>query len=126
MTRAATRILVLILIATFFSTSALVPAARSVAIDTTTYLSITENPSKTELEALFTREDVQEQLVAMGVDPNDAAKRIASLTPDELAMLQDRIDNLPAGANVLAVLGVILIVLIVLELVGVTNVFTEV
>lgn len=126
MTRAATRILVLILIATFFSTSALVPAARSAAIDTTTYLSITENPSKTELEALFTREDVQEQLVAMGVDPNDAAKRIASLTPDELAMLQDRIDNLPAGANVLAVLGVILIVLIVLELVGVTNVFTEV
>lgn len=126
MMRAATRILVLILITTFFSTSALVPAARAGAIDTSTYLSLSENPTKAELEALMSREDVREQLVALGVDPNDAADRIASLTPGELVMLQERIDNMPAGGNLLAVLGIVLIVFIVLELVGITDVFTEV
>ena len=126
MTRAATRILVLIIITTFFSTSAFIPAARSAAIDTTTYLTLSENPTKAELEALMNREDVQKQLIALGVDPDDATNRIASLTPGELTMLQERIDSLPAGANLLAILGIVLVVLIVLELVGITDVFTEV
>ena len=126
MMRAATRILVLVLITTFFSTSALIPVAKSATIDTTTYLTLSDNPTQSELENLFAREDVQDQLVRMGVDPNDAANRLASLTPDELSMLQDRLDKLPAGANFLAILGIVLIVLIVLELVGITDVFTEV
>ncbi len=124
--RAVSRIVVLVLITTFFSTSALVPAARSAAIDTTTYLNLSKNSTQSELEALFARADVRDQLVAMGVDPNDATDRIASLTPDELAMLQDRLDNLPAGSHFLAILGVVLIVFIVLELVGITDVFSEV
>jgi hypothetical protein len=126
MMRAATRIVVLVLVTAFFSTSVLVPAAKSAAIDTTTYLTLSENSTQSQLEALFTREDVREQLVSLGVDPNDAANRIASLTPDELAKLQERMDNLPAGANFLAILGIVLVVLIVLELVGITDVFTEV
>lgn len=126
MTRAATRILILIVMTTFLSTSAFIPAAKSASISTTTYLSLSENPTKTELQALVTREDVRKQLVALGVDPNDAANRIASLTPGEMSMLQDRIDSLPAGANLLAVLGIVLVVFIVLEIVGVTDVFTEI
>ena len=126
MMRAFTRFLILVLVTTFFSTSVLVPAARSAAIDTTTYLTLSENPTTTQLEALFTRDDVRKQLVSLGVDPSDAANRLDSLSPDELAMLQDRIENLPAGANLLAVLGIVLVVLIVLELVGVTDVFTSV
>jgi hypothetical protein len=126
MMRAATRFLVLVLITTFLSTSVLVPAARSATIDTTTYLTLSENPTRSQLEALFTREDVHKHLVSLGVDPNDAAKRLDSLTSEELALLQERMDNLPAGANLLAILGIVLIVLIVLELVGITDVFTEV
>lgn len=126
MPRAATRIFILVLIATFFSTSAIVPAARSAAIDTTTYLNVAKQTTKAELEALVNREDVRQELVALGVDPDDAANRIAALTPEELSMLQGQIDSLPAGANVLAVLGVVLIVLIVLEVLGVTNIFTKV
>jgi hypothetical protein len=126
MMRAATRFLILILVTTFFSTSVLVPAARSATIDTTTYLTHSENPTKAQLEALFTREDVRKQLVSLGVDPRDAANRLDSLTSEELALLQERMDNLPAGANLLAILGIVLVVFIVLELVGITDVFTEV
>lgn len=125
MLRTATRVLVLLLITTFFSTSAIVPAARSAAIDTTTYLNIAKETSKADLEALVNREDVRKELVALGVDPDDAAARIAALTPAELTMLQGKIDSMPAGADVLAVLGIVLVVFIVLELLGVTNVFTS-
>ena len=119
------QIMVLLLVTTFLSTSAVVPAAKSATIDTSTYLKTTINPTKTELESLINREDIRNQLTALGVDPDDAAARIASLTPAELTQLQENIDELPAGANVLAILGGLLLVLIILELLGVTNVFTK-
>ncbi len=122
---ATRKLMVLFLITTFFATSAIVPAARSAAIDTSTYVSASPNLTVAELQSLISREDVRSQLIALGVDPEDAAKRIASLTPAELALLQENIDNYPAGANVLAILGGLLLVLIILELLGVTNVFTK-
>jgi hypothetical protein len=70
------------------------------------------------------RDDVQSQLQALGVDPQNAMDRVAGLTNAELAQLQSSLNELPAGGDVLAVLGVVLVVLLVLELLGVTNVFT--
>lgn len=74
-------------------------------------------------EAL-TRDDVQAQLEALGVDPAQALERVQSLTTAELAQLDAKLQDLPAGGSVIGVLGVLLVVLIVLELLGVTNVFT--
>lgn len=74
-------------------------------------------------EAL-TRDDVQAQLEALGVDPAQALERVQSLTTAELAQLDAKLQELPAGGSVIGVLGVLLVVLIVLELLGVTNVFT--
>ena len=119
------QIMVLLLITAFLTTSTVVPAAKSATIDTSTYLNTTVNPTKAELESLINREDIRNQLTALGVNPDDAAARIASLTPAELSQLQANMDELPAGANVLAILGGLLLVLIILELLGVTNVFTK-
>lgn len=74
-------------------------------------------------EAL-TRDDVQAQLEALGVDPAQALERVQSLTAAELAQLDAKLQELPAGGSVIGVLGALLVVLIVLELLGVTNVFT--
>jgi hypothetical protein len=71
------------------------------------------------------REDVRGQLEALGVDPADAMARVAALTDGELAQLEARLHELPAGGSVLGVLGALLVVLLVLELLGVTNVFTS-
>ncbi len=116
---------VLLLLLTFTTTTALIPAANAAVIDTSAYLQKTEGVNKTALSDMLAREDVREQLIAYGVDPDDAAQRIAAMTEDELRMIQGNIDNLPAGSDVLAVLGIVLIVLIVLELIGVTNVFNK-
>lgn len=76
------------------------------------------------LQALA-RDDVQQQLIARGVDPADARQRVAALSDSELADLQQDMDAQPAGGSALAVVGVVAIVLLVLDLAGVLNIFNR-
>jgi len=125
MTRLLTKSCVLLLIGIFAITTAVIPAVEAKMIDTTAYMDQQNDSARGELASFMAREDVREKLVALGVNPDDAANRIAALNDQEVSQLQNRIDDLPAGSGVLAVLGVVLVVLIVLELVGVTNVFNR-
>lgn len=77
------------------------------------------------VQAVLDRDAVQAQLVALGVDPVMAVERVAALTDQELRQLDGRLANLPAGAGVVEIVGVVFIVLLILELVGVTNIFTS-
>jgi len=70
------------------------------------------------------REGVRKQLVAMGVDPDTAAERVATLTPAELQELHGKIEELPAGAGLVEAVGIVFVVLVILELLGVTHTFT--
>ena len=79
------------------------------------------------IAALMTREDVQRQLKAQGVDPDEALARVAALSDAEVRRIADRIDAMPAGQDALGTLiGVALIVFIILlvtDLMGVTDIF---
>ena len=89
----------------------------------------TEARATTEQQVLtaLAREDVRQAMQHYGVSPADADARVASLSDAELLQLQDQIDRLPAGGDgLLAVLGIVFVVLLILELVGVTNIFTRV
>lgn len=77
------------------------------------------------IEAFLAREEVRNQLIGLGVDPLQAEDRVQALTDSELAMLGERLDNLPAGAGAIEIIGVVFLVLLILELVGVTNIFTK-
>ena len=73
--------------------------------------------------ALATAE-AREQLWALGVDQAQVEARLARLTDSELSTLAERIDQAPAaGADILAVIGVVFVVLLILEAVGVIDVF---
>jgi len=80
------------------------------------------------IAAFVSREDVQRQLKAQGVDPDEALARIAALSDDEVSRIADRIDSLPAGQGVLeTLLGiavVVVIILLITDLLGVTDFFT--
>ena len=65
------------------------------------------------------------QLQALGVEPAQVEARLARLTDSELSTLADRIDQAPAGAGVLEVVGVVFVVLLILEAVGVIDVFKK-
>lgn len=71
------------------------------------------------------RSDVRQAMVRMGVDPAQADARIAALSDADLMQVQGQLDRLPAGGNALAVVGVVFIVLLILELTGVTNLFNR-
>ena len=82
--------------------------------------------SLSHLKELLAREDVRGQLMQLGIDPAVAELRVNSLTPAEIARLQPQLDSLPAGGDgILVVIGLVFVVLIILELVGVTNIFTK-
>lgn len=72
----------------------------------------------------LSRDDVRQQLTAMGVDPAQAAERVKRMTDAEVAALNERLDELPAGgASVLGVLLVIFIVFVITDAVGATDIF---
>jgi hypothetical protein len=125
MNRTITKFVIFSLLITFFSVSSLTPVAQAVVIDTQHVLSNQNGSALFDVEGFLAREDVQAQLVTLGVDSDDARLRIAALTDQELRQLQQHINDLPAGSNALAVLGAVFLVLLVLELVGVTNVFSK-
>ncbi len=83
-------------------------------------------PLPPRVAATLQRADVQARLQQLGVSPELARQRIARLSDAELARLDQRLDRLPAGAGVIEVVGLVFIVLIILELVGVTDVFTRI
>lgn len=75
----------------------------------------------------MTREDVHEQLRALGIEPDEALARAASLSDAEIQEIAGHLDQLPAGEGalglVLGVLLLIVIVLIITDLLGLTNAF---
>jgi hypothetical protein len=77
------------------------------------------------VSSTLAREQVRGQLQAMGVDPLAVDARVARLTDSELRSLADRMEQMPAGGDALAVIGVVFVVLIILELVGVIDIFKK-
>lgn len=77
------------------------------------------------VNASLAREDVRQQLVALGVAPAQVDSRIAALTDAELGKLAGQMSEMPAGGDVLAVIGVVFIVLLILELTGVIDIFKK-
>ena len=75
------------------------------------------------VQQFMARDEVRAQLEGLGVEPTLAADRVASLSDAELQQMAFNIESQPAGAGALAVVGIVFIVLLILELVGVTNVF---
>jgi hypothetical protein len=110
-----------------FLITGLVPGARAAMVSTQTLIeSSRTDDTRSRIQAMLSREDVRTELVHMGVAPGEAEKRLAALTPAELLQLQRHMDELPAGAGVLEVIGIVFLVMLILELVGVTNIFSKI
>ena len=78
------------------------------------------------LEAFLSRSDVAAELTRYGVSPDVVMARVNSLSDAEIAALQGRLDEQVAGGDALAVIGVVFLVLLILEVVGVTDIFKSV
>lgn len=75
-----------------------------------------------ESRVVIDKEAVQKELIAMGVDPEVASERISQLSNEELLQMAD-LDELPTGAGAGGVVVTVFLVLIITDLLGVTDVF---
>jgi hypothetical protein len=79
------------------------------------------------IKNFLTRQDVQSNLIAKGINPEEAEARVASLTDAESLMVSKHIENMPAGGDtvgiVVVTLLVVFIVLLITDLLGLTHVF---
>lgn len=82
--------------------------------------------SLTRIEMLLARDDVGQQLVALGVEPALVLERLNAMTTEELLALEHRFDEQVAGGDALAIIGTVFLVLLILELVGVTDIFKSI
>ena len=70
------------------------------------------------------RDDVQAQLLARGVEPAQVQARVDSLTDEEMQTLATNMDQLTAGGDgVVGALVLIFIILLITDLMGLTNIF---
>ena len=73
------------------------------------------------------REDVRKEFQKHGVNPDEAAARVAALSDVEIGQIADKLDSLPAGQDALGVVVgaavTIFIILLITDILCLTSVF---
>jgi hypothetical protein len=101
------------------------PAAHAGMVGTEAVVNAAQTQQYRErLLTALNRDDVQAQLLARGVEPAQVQARVDSLTDEEMQTLATNMDQLPAGGDsLIGALVFIFIVLLITDLLGLTNIF---
>jgi hypothetical protein len=78
---------------------------------------------RADIVAFMARADVKTQLTRLGVDPSAANERVAALSDEQVQDLHGRIQQLPAGGDILGVVVFVFLVLLITDILGLTKVF---
>ena len=82
-----------------------------------------QGQTRDSLQQLLQQQSARQQLQALGVSPDLVKNRIDSLTDSELARINQHVDTLDAGGNILGILLVIFIVFVITDVIGATDIF---
>ncbi|UYO74652.1 PA2779 family protein [Halomonas qinghailakensis] len=72
---------------------------------------------------ILSRADVQEQLLKQGVNLDDVEARVAALSDAEAQQMAEQLEQLPAGAGVIGALFAVFVILLVTDILGLTDVY---
>jgi hypothetical protein len=100
-------------------------AASAAIVDTAAMVGTDRTTDLQAVRSQLERADVRAKLEAMGVDAAAVDRRVAGLNDRELHRLATDMRNAPAGGDVVWIVGAVFIVLLVLELVGVIDIFKK-
>lgn len=87
-------------------------------------LSMSEKRSN--LQMFMARDDVRSALLERGVSKTELDSRIANLSDAEVLQLHEQIDQLPAGEGVLGAVVTIIVIFMLLDIAGVTDIFPRI
>ena len=123
------RLIVVLLVVVFGFQSLVIVPAQAAMVSTADIVAGDSSlaSDRDRLNALIQREEVREEFRRQGVDPDEAAARVAALSDAEVAEITARIDELPAGQNAIAVIVgaavLVFLVLLLTDLLCLTSVF---
>ena len=86
-------------------------------------LSAQSQTERERIRSFLDREDVRKELQTQGVDVNTAKARVDALTDEEVQKVAGKLDQMPAGGEIIGILFTIFIVLLVTDILGFTKVF---
>lgn len=75
------------------------------------------------VSSFLARQDVQQALQEQGISAQAAVDRVKAMSDEEVAALAGRVDQAPAGGNVLGILFAVFVILLVTDILGLTKVF---
>jgi hypothetical protein len=78
---------------------------------------------RARISAFLDRADVIAQMQKQGVTASEAKARVYALTDDEAHNIAGKLDQLPAGGDILGLLFTVFIILLITDILGVTKVF---
>jgi hypothetical protein len=115
-------VIILLLVSTTYQ------SATAAMVGTEKFLQAGDNQnSRDYLHQMMDREEIKNALIAQGIDPLEARLRIQSLTEDEIQLIAERLDELPAGSGVeifsLIIVAVIIAVFLIFNYTSITKVF---
>jgi len=94
-------------------------------VGTDSYLSEqTAQQDRENLRALMSRDEVRSLLETNGLSVEEAQMRVDSLTDKEVSQMAEKFNELPAAGDAAVVVLVIALVVVILELAGITDIFT--
>jgi hypothetical protein len=97
------------------------PLPASAGIVTTDQ--IHASAERDRVKDFMAREDVRAQMQSFGADADAVRERVDALTDQEVSELAGRIDQMPAGGDVIGVVFLVFIILLVTDILGLTKVF---
>lgn len=95
-------------------------------VDTRALMEQESGVGSARIDAFLEREDVAKRLATLGVSQELIKERVAAMSDTEVAEFEARLDAGMAGGDAVGIIGAVFLVLLILELVGVTNVFTSI
>ena len=123
-TSATRRYLSIIMAALFMFTSMASIHAQASMVGTHEVIASEQlNVDRDQLKSMLDDEAVQDKLASMGVSPEQVEQRINSLTAEELAYFNTQLDEAPAGAGVLGVIVLFLVIFIITDMLCATTIF---
>jgi len=127
MNRFLNRGITTLLIMLMVSLNLQIPAAHAAMVSTDQMLEQQQSSQQREkVVAFLNRAEVQQELQQQGIAAEDALMRVTHLSDQEVELLAGKIDQLPAGGIVGALIGAalfIFVVLLVTDILGFTDVY---
>lgn len=82
-----------------------------------------DQSDREKVRAFLDREDVRKEMQQQGLDADSARARVDAMTDEEVKRVAGRLDQMPAGGDIIGVLFTVFVILLITDILGFTKVF---